>query len=264
MALALAAAVLVAGVAEAQPARGGGALWPGSEGWRGAAHPERRGSPECKVPASVLYVLSPLPHAAASVRRDKTLNILVLGSSMGGGAFERYPARLQAELHAAFKDIDLDVSHRILSGEVGSGVAELVEAATAEIQPDLVVLQIGTNDALARVDPAEVESALEQTLAWLKLHEIDAVLVEPQYAAALRGDERYAALVRAIGTIARRNGIPLVRRSAATEYLESEKRAEGGGQFALSMLAKRCLAEHVAEVIVLGIGLADGSPAAQK
>jgi len=58
-----------------------------------------------------------------------------------------------------------------------------VEAA----KPDLVVWQVGTNDALRHVAMEGFKSCLKNTLAWLKEQKIDVILVNPQYGDTLRG-----------------------------------------------------------------------------
>ncbi len=214
-------------------------------------------SPECRVPGRKLHVLAPMPAVRAALRDDRALRVLVIGASMGGSSFSAttsYPERLRGELERDFKGTEIEVVHRALTGEVGAGAADFVRNATAEVGPDLVVWQVGTYDALARVALGDINEALDETLAWLKTHEIDALVVNPQYAAALGGDEHYASVVRAVDEAAGRNKVALVLRHQALKHLAFKGRQAPSG-FALNALGKRCLAEHVSRTIAAAAAL---------
>ena len=67
-----------------------------------------------------------------------------------------------------------------------------------ETEPDLIVWQVGINDALAQAEITAFAEALDEILAWFRSHDIDAVLVEPPYTAALATDTHFAELIEAI------------------------------------------------------------------
>ncbi|HLM38533.1 MAG TPA: SGNH/GDSL hydrolase family protein [Microvirga sp.] len=213
-------------------------------------------SPECRVPGSKLYTLAPLRAVKAALRNDRAVRVLVIGASGGGSSFSpvtSYPVRLRSELEKQFKDVEVEVIHRALAGEIGAGAAGLVRSATAEVAPDLVVWQVGTNDALARVDLGEFAQSLEETVIWLKSHDIDVVLVDPQYTATLGADEHYGSVGRVVGAAAARNKVPLVLRYEAMKYLADKGGGTSVGGFALNNLGKRCIAEHVARAITVAV-----------
>ncbi len=252
MALPLAAAVVAAGLA------GAGAAFAQAPDAPAAPVPPPPESvdgsltSECRVPGSKLYRLAPLPVVKAAVNDARAVRVLVVGTPAGGSSFSAtppYPVRLRGELERQFAGIEIDVTHRGLTSEVAAGAAELVRAATAEIEPDLVVWQVGTNDALARVELDEFRDSLRETLAWLKGHEIDVVLVDPQYSAAIGADEYYGSFVEAIATAAEEVRVPLVRRFETMRYLATKESGPQAGGFALNALGKRCIAEHVARAI---------------
>src|SRR4051794_22920846 len=84
-----------------------------------------------------------------------------------------------------------------------------------EVEPDLMVWQVGINDVLAKAEIVPFSEALDEVLKWLRAHDIEAVLVEPPYTAAMATDDHFAELIAAIRSRARQNKVPLVRRSAA-------------------------------------------------
>ena len=62
-----------------------------------------------------------------------------------------------------------------------------------ETEPDLIVWQVGIDDALAQAEITAFAEALDGTSSWFRSHDIDAVLVEPPYTAALATDTHYTA-----------------------------------------------------------------------
>ena len=58
-------------------------------------------------------------------------------------------------------------------------------------EPDLVLWQVGTNDALAYVPLDEFETTIVDTVRWLKEHKVDVVLVGLQYVDRMAQDDHY-------------------------------------------------------------------------
>jgi hypothetical protein len=115
------------------------------------------------------------------------------------------------------------------------------------VEPNLVIWQAGINDALAKADLEDFAGALQRVLAWLAEHEIDVLLVEPPYAAAMAGDEHYRELVAAVQAGAKHFGVPLVLRNGAMRYLGDPKERNGRplSAFRLGEMGARCIAEHI-------------------
>jgi len=217
-------------------------------------------SPECRVPGSRLYTLASLRRVKRALRDHRTLKVLAIGSSstLGVGSSSpaaSYPARLEDELERLTPGVDVEMINRGLSGEIAGGAAERLKNTIAGVEPDLVVWQVGTNDALARVDAETFSESLDETLKWLQAHKIDVVLVDPQYTASLADDASYKDIVRVIEDVARRNRVPLVHRYDATRYLaEHRERAPLlRNQFQLNDLGYRCMAEHVARAVTVSL-----------
>jgi acyl-CoA thioesterase I len=137
-------------------------------------------SPECnsKRIAGEIY-RRPLRGISKAVRQQRHVKVLGIGSSSteGAGASKpsaTYIAKLETTLEGAFKGMDFDVVGR------GKG-ADRMKREIEEVKPDLVVWQVGTNDALRHVDLERFKSCLRTTLAWLAQNKIDVVLIDPQY-----------------------------------------------------------------------------------
>lgn len=215
-------------------------------------------SPECRVPGSKLYTLARLKAVKAALKEHRPVRVLAVGStSSAPGASANYPVRLESALERSIPNVDVVIEARGLQGEIASGAGERLRAMVAEVEPDLVIWQVGTHDALARVDLDSFGDALDETVKWIKSHDIDVVLVDPLYTASLADDEYYNSVVRRVRDVAKREGVPLVQRYEAMRYLSGRPdKADDhflGRQFRLNDLGLRCMAEHVTRAITLSL-----------
>lgn len=215
-------------------------------------------SPECRVPGSKLYTLAKLGAVKAALKEKRPVRVLAIGSSSAGlGSSASYPVKLETALERSLPNVDVEIESRGLQGEIASGAAERLRGMVAEVDPDLVVWQVGTHDALARVDVEAFGAALDETVQWIKSHDMDVVLVDPVYTASLADDEYYTSVVRKVQEIAARERVPLVQRYEAMRYLAGHG-AKGeahmfGQQFRVNDLGLRCMAEHVTRAITLSL-----------
>ena len=163
-----------------------------------------------------------------AVRAKRDVKVLAIGSSstVGVGASSpsaAYIARLETSLEGSLKGMDFDVVGRGLSGEVAQGAADRMKREVEETKPDLVVWQVGTNDALRHVSIDKFKTCLKTTLAWLAENKIDVVLIDPQYGDALTKDEYYEKVVAALAEVAREARVLLVDRFEAMRELHRER-----------------------------------------
>src|SRR5688500_338586 len=119
--------------------------------------PDTSLSRDCRVPGSKLYTLAQLRAVRAALHEGRPLKVLALGPSGTGGvgsgsASATYPSRLEEELENRFLGIDVVVEHRSLPGDITADSIERFTALVTEIEPNLVVWQVGTNDALTKAD----------------------------------------------------------------------------------------------------------------
>ena len=207
----------------------------------------------------------PLRALSRAVRSKQSVKVLAIGSSstVGVGASSpsaTYIARLETSLEGSLKGMDFDVVGRGMSGEVAQGAADRMRREVEETKPDLVVWQVGTNDALRHVGIDKLKTCLKTTLAWLAENKIDVVLIDPQYGADLAKDEHYEKVVAAVAEVARESRVLLVDRFEAMRELQRER----GDLFYLTNdnlhlndRGHRCMAEQLARAIVGGLVQAD-------
>ncbi len=207
----------------------------------------------------------PLRALSRAVRARRNVRVLAIGSSstVGVGASSpsaAYVARLETTLEGALRGMDFDVVGRGLSGEVAQGAADRMKREVEETKPDLVVWQVGTNDALRHVSVDRFKSCIRTTLAWLAENKFDVVLIDPQYGNALAKDAYYEKVVAAVAEVAQEARVLLVDRFEAMRELQRER----GDQFYLASdklhpndRGHRCMAEQLARAIVGGLLQAD-------
>ena len=99
-------------------------------------------------------VAAPCQAGAARAPHHQGLGDRFVLDARGGASSPAasYPARLEGELEKLFPGVDVDVVKRGISGEIAAGAADRLRDTVAEVEPDLLVWQVGTNDALARVE----------------------------------------------------------------------------------------------------------------
>jgi len=202
-----------------------------------------------------------LPRLGEALRTTHTAKVLAVGSSSTAGVgasspSRTYTARLEADLESALKGTDFDVVGHGLSGEMAQGAADRMKHEVEETKPDLVIWQVGTNDALRHVALDKFKTCLSKTLAWFKEQHLDVILINPQYGDVLVKDAYYEEVVAAIAEIARDAQVLLVDRFDAMRKLQRER----GDGFYLSAdnlhmndEGYRCLAEQLATAIIAAL-----------
>lgn len=204
----------------------------------------------------MLGASSPLPNVAAALKRRKTLRILTIGAAPGRiGSHGEYSQLIEGMLEGALKGIDVTMVNRGVSGELAADAAERMKNEVALEEPDLVLWQVGTNDALAYVSAAQFAETVTSQVNWLKAHKVDVVLVGLQFAPEMLRDAHYKLIRDTLRQLAARERVIVVRFYEAMEILN---KAEKTGlpvveQFERSEEGYDCLAQYVARAITLGV-----------
>lgn len=213
-------------------------------------------SRECQPGNTATATESPLPNVAAALQRKKgKITILAIGAASTAGMGNvrgGYQAQLQRMLKAAAKGLEVEIVNRGVSGELAEQAAQRLKIQVGLTAPDLVLWQVGTNDALSYIEVERVETAVRETVRWLKEHKVDVVLVGLQYVSGMARDSHYQAIRVALRRIAQEENVIIVRRYEAMELIEKAQRAEPGSavdEFANSETAYNCMAQYVARAI---------------
>jgi lysophospholipase L1-like esterase len=217
----------------------------------------------CAVTEALPPRVAGLPNFSRALQSGRLVRIVAIGSSstegVGASAPTRtYPAQLRALLELALPSRDFEVANLGIGGEVAATTVARLRRALPVRKPDLVIWQVGTNDALKGVPLADYERTLRSALGLLKARGQDVLLVGMQWTRKFAANPQYAAVREATARIAAEQGVTLVSRFDAMRRLaELNGREELIGPDHLHMNDRgyRCLAEQVA------VTLARASPA---
>lgn len=107
----------------------------------------------------------------------KTLQIVALGDSLTAGyqlpPSDAFPVRLEAELKA--RGHDVAVLNAGVSGDTSTGALSRFDWAVPQTA-DIVIVELGANDALRGIDPAKTRASLTQVLELIKKRGADVLL----------------------------------------------------------------------------------------
>lgn len=137
------------------------------------------------------------------------LRIVALGDSLmaGYGLAEKegFPAKLQAALRA--KGHDVEVINAGVSGDTASGGLTRLDWSVPK-DAAAVILELGANDALRAVNPAETRKALDEALRRLRERKLE-VLLAGMLAPPNMGAEYSAAFDRIYPELAQKHSVLL-------------------------------------------------------
>ncbi|MCU0883821.1 MAG: arylesterase [Beijerinckiaceae bacterium] len=118
-----------------------------------------------------------VPLSAAAPAADRPLRIVAFGDSLTAGyglpASAAFPARLQAALEAAGRKIVIENAG--VSGDTAQSGLDRLDWSIGD-GVDGVIVELGANDALRGLDPAQTRSALDQIITRLKARKIPVML----------------------------------------------------------------------------------------
>jgi lysophospholipase L1-like esterase len=216
-------------------------------------------SRDCQLGGNEITADSPLPHVAAALQQRKQIKILAIGASSSARrrhARGGYTEEIRQILQHAIQGLDVVMINRGVSGELSAQAAPRIKNEVALTEPDLVLWQVGTNDALAYVSLDDLEETIVDTVRWLKEHNVDVVLVGLQYVDLMEQDQNYRAVRELLRKIATQENVMIVRRYEAQRLLQQAQKSGGGlvpDEFARNEAGYVCLAQYMARAITLGI-----------
>ena len=146
------------------------------------------------------------------------MRILAIGSSSTAGIGASrpeaaYPAQLETRLEKDW-GIDADVVNAGVSGETSDTTLKRLVAALAKSPPDLVVWQVGTNDAVLGLDLDAFRANLIAGIDAAQARRVPIVLVDPQFYFGIRNLARFQRYVAAIAEIGAAKRVPVFSRFA--------------------------------------------------
>jgi lysophospholipase L1-like esterase len=188
------------------------------------------------------------------------LRVLAIGSSSteGVGATSpqvSYPAQLQAELARRIKGAPVTVVNAGIGGEKADATLARLRSAVADGGYDLVLWQVGTNDALAGGDVAPFRDMLRDGIATVRSAGLGLMIIDQQYFPAIKDGRRYRAFVAAVREEAAAARVPVFHRHDMMQaWVDAggEERLDAAlapDRFHMNDAGYACLAQKLAGVI---------------
>jgi lysophospholipase L1-like esterase len=200
-----------------------------------------------------------LPNSAVALQKRKQIRILAIGASSAavlGGTREGRTPLLEKLLERGIKGLDVEIVDRGFSGELAEAAGSRLKVEVALTHPDIVLWQVGTNDALAQVPVERFQVAVSNTVRWLKEHNIDVILVGLHYVKPLAKDAHYQAIRASLRRVSTEENVLRVGRYEAMEVISRTLRDNGSPDardFGFTEAGYNCMAQFVARAIAVGL-----------
>ena len=216
-------------------------------------------SKDCQTPGVTISGAVPLPNVQRVLKERKTIRIMTIGASSSAlmqSTGESYFKVIEGVLEKTIPGLDIQIVDRGISGELASDAGDRMKTEVALANPDLVLWQLGSSDALAQVSVEQFETAVEQAVIWLKAHGVDVALVGVQYVRSLTKDPHYQAIRAATSRVAERQQVLRIGRYEAMQVIEQGRNMsaeERPNEFAITEQGYACLSEYIVRAITSGI-----------
>ncbi len=222
----------------------------------------------CDAPDSDTFIAYGLPRLAAKLKTRMPATVLVMGtaSSIDYGSEPEgraYPTRLLTEIRKIKAMPAITVVNRSIKQETAGMMIRRLDQEIAATNPDLVIWQTGSMDAVKRVGVSEFGEALSTGISLIHRRDIDALLVTPQFTPMAVAMSRFDDYVEHMEQVAQSRRVPLLNRFAIMRYwsesgaipMEPAGKAE---KLKLIDTVQACVAEQLARALVTAVG--DGAP----
>ncbi|MGC2854850.1 arylesterase [Novispirillum sp. DQ9] len=137
--------------------------------------------PAARAVKAAVLALAAVVLLAAAPARAEAVRVTAFGDSLSAGYNLPHDAAFPNQLQAALAErgLNVAVSNAGVSGDTtAGGLARLdwMLAESPDVVPDVVIVELGANDALRGIAPAQVEKNLDAILTRLKAEGVSVVL----------------------------------------------------------------------------------------
>ncbi|MGX1787762.1 SGNH/GDSL hydrolase family protein [Bosea sp. NPDC055332] len=193
-------------------------------------------------------------------RGGAPLRILAIGSSStegigASGKDKTYPAQLGTLLRTGLSGRSIEMVNAGIGGETAPQTLSRLKAALVEGHYDLVIWQVGTNDAVTGGDLATFRNLVADGIAAARQARTRLVILDPQFYPGIKETARYRAYVDAIAEVAKAQAVPVLSRYQAMlgwyqRDAEGFMAALAGDRFHMSDAGYGCLAQDIARSLL--------------
>ncbi|WP_222183874.1 SGNH/GDSL hydrolase family protein [Geminicoccus harenae] len=213
----------------------------------------------CDAPSGIWGPFAPLERTQARLAATRSLKVVAIGSSStyGTGATSRehsYPAQLARILRERFPQAKVEVINAGIGGEtVARNLARFDRDVLAH-HPDLVIWQVGTNDAFQKKAVQEVYAGVQAGIRQVRAAGAELVLMESQYFPERPETEALSQARATIHQAAADAGVEFLPRYALMRHwietgLFSPATMLVADKIHMTDASYQCLAERVADLL---------------
>jgi acyl-CoA thioesterase I len=183
----------------------------------GSPAPAIAAAGDCPATHSAFILAGPAAKPI-DVQIGRPAHILAIGSSstQGIGASApnfTYPAQLQVDLAAAIGR-PVMVENAGIGGETAVTTLARLKAALSKDRPDLVIWQVGTNDAVRGDDVSQFRALVEEGVRTVSEAKIPLILIDQQFYPGIKDPDRYERFVHIVQDIGAQYHDPVFSRYA--------------------------------------------------
>ncbi len=210
---------------------------------------------------------APLGRLRAKVETGRPVAILAIGSSstQGAGASgpaAAYPARLEERLRSMWPAADIRVVNAGKGGETAEQTLDRLSEETRSRSYDVVIWQVGTNDAARGHRPEGFADIVRRGVAVIRDGGAFPLLVDQQFYPKIEGSAVYARFVDAVAAVSDETAAPLHSRFAMMKRWRERGEGEllrglAADGFHMSDAGYSCMAEGLASDIATMVGTPD-------
>lgn len=193
----------------------------------------------------------------AKLRQKQAISILAIGSSSteGAGASSpvmAYPQTLARSLVDRLGRSTIEVVNAGIGGETASQTIERLTRLTRERHFDLVIWQVGTNDAVRGESEERFRDLLTAGIEAVLERGSDLLLMDQQFFPTVRDPARYERYVDILGEVAADRGVPVFHRYKAMQAWALKTPADfpamlSGDRFHMSDRGYACIAHLLSD-----------------
>ena len=176
----------------------------------------------CEAPDAFVEPYHKAPKAALSLRSNKSLDILIVSSAPSqtrmGDKLRSYPMFMESALKERLPNYEIRVAVHAEPRKTIKHIQAALPQALEKNKPTLVILQTGTVEAIAGVDPDKYERELEEAIELIGKSGADTILINPQFSPRTSFVTNSGALNERIRRVASYSDVSLFNRYDIMRY----------------------------------------------
>lgn len=207
----------------------------------------------CTVPPALVPKAAAPERLSGKLATNRPALIVVLGSSSTAGHAASTPEHtIPNQLKRRLGHGAVEVLNKGVNGQLAGDMVNRLHRDAIALNPDLVIWQTGTNDALKRIDLDVFKDQIQRGLKALADAGIDVILIDPQFFPGIRDVPAFETYVTAMHDLAASGRVALLPRYAIMRHwamAEAGPDMLAGDRFHMNDLGYACIAELLADLI---------------